>query len=88
MILDLRDGEAAAYNINVAFEDGSVNEHAFRRWHAKFESGDDSLNNEDRCRSELDVDNGILRVIVQQNSCSTGRDNEEQLGIAPTTISR
>ena len=38
---------AAAWNINAAFGNGSVNERTIRRWYAKFETVDESLTNED-----------------------------------------
>ena len=41
---------AAARNIDVTFGNGSVNERTIRRWYVKFETGDESLTNEDRGR--------------------------------------
>ena len=37
---------ATARNMNAVFGNGSVNERTFRRWYAKFETGDESLPNE------------------------------------------
>ena len=36
---------AAAWNINAAFGNGSVNECTIQRWYAKFETGDEGLTN-------------------------------------------
>ncbi|GFY74909.1 hypothetical protein TNIN_225541, partial [Trichonephila inaurata madagascariensis] len=55
-----QNAAAAALNINVKFGDDSVNEHIIRRWYAKFESGHESLTNEDRGRLKTVVKNEVL----------------------------
>ena len=45
----------AAPNNNAALGNGFANEHTIRRWHAKFETGDKSLTNVNRGRSETVV---------------------------------
>ncbi|GFR27265.1 hypothetical protein TNCT_519081 [Trichonephila clavata] len=62
----------------------SVNERALRRWYAKFESGDESLTNEDRGRLETVVDNKDLPSDhLTKNPGNTVRDYAEELGINP-----
>ena len=78
---------AAARSINATFENGSVNERTIQSWYAKFETGDESLTNEDLSRPETVEDNDVLRAIVKNNPGNTVRDYAEELGISPTTIS-
>ena len=79
---------ATARNIRATFGNGSVNEHSIQRWYAKFETGDESLTNEDRDRRRTVVDNKVLRAIVEKNPGNTVKDFAEELGISPTTILR
>ena len=44
----------------------SVNECTIRHWYANFETGYESLTNEDRGRPETVVDNAVLRAIVKK----------------------
>ena len=57
---------AAVRNINAAFGNGSVNKCIIRRWYAKFETGDESVTNEDWSRPETVVENEILRVTFEK----------------------
>ena len=78
---------AAVLNINAAFRNASVNEHTIRRWCAKFETGDESLTNEDWGRPETVVDNEVERKVVEKNPGNSIRDYAQELGVSPTTIS-
>ncbi|GFY49581.1 HTH_48 domain-containing protein [Trichonephila inaurata madagascariensis] len=75
------------WNINTSFGSSSVNEHIILRWYAKFESGDESLSNEERDRPETVVNSEILRKVVEQNPISTVRDYSEELVVTTRTIS-
>ncbi|GFU38365.1 hypothetical protein TNCV_2433461 [Trichonephila clavipes] len=48
-----------------------LDERTKRFWYAKFESGDESLTNEDPNRSDTVVDNGVLRAIIEKNPGNT-----------------
>ena len=50
---------ATLRNINAAFKKDSVNERTIRRWYTKFETGDESLTNEDLGKPETVVDHEI-----------------------------
>ena len=58
------------------------------RWYAKFKTGDESLTNEDRSRSETVLDNEVLLAIVEKKTGNTDREYAEELGLSPTIISR
>ncbi|GFV84543.1 histone-lysine N-methyltransferase SETMAR [Trichonephila clavipes] len=77
-----------ARNTNAAFGDNLVNELTIRRWYVKFESGDESLTNEDEGRPEVVLDNEVLRAIVEQNPGYTVRDYADELGVTSTAVSR
>ena len=57
------------------------------RWYAKFKTGDESLTNEDRSRSETVLDNEVLLAIVEKKTGNTDREYAEELGLSPTIIS-
>ena len=54
---------ATARNINAAFGNGSVNEHTIRHWYKKFETGNESLTNEDRGRPECSKLTDVSRIL-------------------------
>ena len=59
---------AASRSINAAFGTCSVNERTIQRWNAKFETGDESLTNEDRSKLNTVAENEVLRAIVEKKS--------------------
>ncbi|XP_066253422.1 histone-lysine N-methyltransferase SETMAR-like [Euwallacea similis] len=78
----------AARNINCAFGEGSANERTIRRWYAKFESGDKSLEIEDRGKPKSALNDEVLQVLVEANPRQTVRELSEELNVSIATISR
>ena len=64
----------ASRNINAIFGNGSVKERTIRPWYAKFETGVENLTNVDWGRPESNVDNKVLRAIVEKNPDNIVRD--------------
>ena len=73
--------------IDATFLNGSVNECTIQRWHAKFETGEQSLTKEDWHRPETVVDNEVLWGIVETNAGNAVRIYAEDLRLSSTTTS-
>ena len=78
---------AAAWNINAAIGNSSVNE---RTSDVGMQSSKLGLkvSQTKNYKPETVVDNEVLRTIVEKNPGNTVRDYAEELGVSPTTISR
>ncbi|GFW32379.1 hypothetical protein TNCV_675381 [Trichonephila clavipes] len=71
---------AAFRNINAAFGDSSVNERTIPCWYAKYESGEESLTNENRSRFETVVVNEVLRGIPEVRRVSQTKTGADSCG--------
>uniref|UniRef100_A0A0K0FT87 Histone-lysine N-methyltransferase SETMAR (inferred by orthology to a human protein) n=1 Tax=Strongyloides venezuelensis TaxID=75913 RepID=A0A0K0FT87_STRVS len=77
-----------ARNINKAFGENLVSRATAKRWFKKFKEGDESLENEERGRPDLVVDNEELKGVVEANLRQTVREIARALEVSKSSVSR
>ena len=71
-----------ARKINQAFDDDSVNERTFRRWFAKFHSGDFSREDKPRSGRSTVIQDEDLRTLVEIKPSQMVHEMAEELGVS------
>lgn len=64
------------------------NKRSVRNWFAKFCSGDTTLKDEPRAECPSDLDENLLKAILEQNPCQSTRDIAGRLNTSQSTICR
>jgi len=76
------------HNINIIYNNKTVTERTVQRWYQKFSSGDESLENQSRGRPEINVENEVLKTIIEENASQTSCDLAKRIGVSHTAILR
>ncbi|GFX86276.1 histone-lysine N-methyltransferase SETMAR [Trichonephila clavipes] len=80
------NGSVACKNLCAVFGKYIVNDRACQRWFSKFRSGDLSLQESDRSGRPSEIDNDVLRFMLENNSHLTSQEIAEDFGIHHTTV--
>ena len=78
----------AADRINSVWDQAATSERAAQRWFKKFREGDISLDNSGDRGADPQVDDEVLRELVEANPRVTIREIAYDLGVKPSTVSR
>ncbi|XP_076063419.1 histone-lysine N-methyltransferase SETMAR-like [Oratosquilla oratoria] len=89
LLYDFKVGLSAAASsrrICQAFGDSAVNEHTARRWFKRFKSGDLSLRDEPRSGRSQVLNDGVLKVTIEEDSSLTCDDLARQFNVSDETV--
>ncbi|CEF60523.1 Histone-lysine N-methyltransferase SETMAR [Strongyloides ratti] len=75
-----------ARNINSAFRENVVTLMTVQRWFKKFRRKIESLENEDRGRPPLTVNNDELKNVIEANSRQTVREVVQVMGVSKSSV--
>lgn len=91
MLWEFKQGNSAkatAEKICNVYGEGLITDRAVTNWFAKFRSGNTTLKDEPRPGRPSDIDENLLKEILEQNPCQSTRDIAKRLNISKTTVSR
>ncbi|KAF2354804.1 hypothetical protein FHG87_014443 [Trinorchestia longiramus] len=77
----------ASPNINRAWGEESTRDRTVRRWFGKFQSGDESLKDEEGRGRLGSLENEQLHEVVEQNPRQSAREMSQTLGVSIATVS-
>nr|CDJ94146.1 histone-lysine N-methyltransferase SETMAR-like [Haemonchus contortus] len=75
-----------ARDINDAFGQGTTNQRTAQWWFMKFRTGDESLEDDERCGRPSAVDNEDLRTLVDEIPRTTLKDIGLRLNVSSKTV--
>ncbi|XP_043258594.1 histone-lysine N-methyltransferase SETMAR-like [Colletes gigas] len=91
MLWEFQSGTSAtatAKKICDVIDEGVVAKRTVRNWFAKFRSGDTSLQDESKLGRSTDIDDSVLKVLVEQNLRQITRKLADKLKSSLSTICR
>ena len=67
---------------NSAYGNNIVCKRTVQRWYQKFNSGDESLENELRGRPASMIEDNVLNTCIEEDTSQTSRELEERIGVS------
>lgn len=89
LFYDLHHGRGAteaAQNICLAYGDGALSKRTCERWFAKFQSGDESLEDGPRQGRPSEIVDEDLELLLKENPRMATRERGDRLGTSHTTV--
>ncbi|KOX68336.1 Histone-lysine N-methyltransferase SETMAR [Melipona quadrifasciata] len=80
--------KATTEKICSVYGEGLISDRAVRSWFAKFRSGDTTLKDEPRAGRSSDLDDNLLKAILEQNPRQSTRDIAGRLNTSKSTVCR
>ncbi|OPJ84472.1 hypothetical protein AV530_015879 [Patagioenas fasciata monilis] len=74
------------HNIDSTFSPRTANERTVQWWSKKFRKGDKSLEDEEHSRRPPEVDNDLLRAIIEAHPLTTTQEVAKELNIDHSTV--
>ena len=81
-----RNAVTASQNINVAWGLGTTTDRTVQRWFSRFRSGDMSCQEQEGRGRPSQVDNTLLKQLVEEDSRTTVRELSLSLDVSPRTV--
>jgi len=76
----------AALNIYRDYGNNTVCKHTVQRWYQKFNSGDESLENEPRGRPASMIEDNVLNTCIEGDMSQTSRELAKRIGVSYIAI--